>query len=236
MTPNEQAEFAKIMLICAEKYKRTFSHAFMELYWHSLKAFPLSEIKRAFETHFNNPDNGHFLPHQSDILRILQGDSETQAFTAWTKVMHAIAKVGAYHSIVFDDLLIHAVISDMGGWRTLCCQTTKELKFSGYEFQKRYGGYLLRRPSQYPNRLIGIIEHQNQQYDYTSPVLQLFGDRQAAKLTFEEGLEPAKLAAQKITSMQPMTSALINTVSNFPKSIRDDSNSIPLSNNKRLKS
>ena len=211
MTPNEQAEFAKIMLICAEKYKRTFSHAFMELYWHSLKAFPLPDIKRAFETHFNNPDNGHFLPHQSDILRILQGDSETQALTAWTKVMQAIAKVGAYHSIVFDDWLIHVVIADMGGWRTLCHQTAKELTFSRYEFQKRYGGYLLRRPQQYPNRLIGIIEHQNHQVGYPPPVLQLFGDQQAATLTYSEGLEPAQLTAQKITAMQPMMSALSNT-------------------------
>lgn len=235
MTPNEQAEFAKIMLICAEKYKRTFSHAFVELYWHSLKAFPLSDIKRAFKAHFNNPDNGHFLPHQSDILRILQGDSETQALFAWSKVMSAMAKVGCYQSIVFDDLLIHAVIYDMGGWIHLCRFTAKALTFSGYEFQKRYGSYLLRRPTQYPNHLIGIIEHQNQQYGYPPPALQLFGDRQAATLTYSEGLEPAQLTVQKITSMQPMRAAKGNTLSDCSKSIRTDIESIPL-NNKRLKS
>lgn len=204
MTPNEYTQFAKLMLICAEKYNRPFGPAFIKLYWHSLQAFSLPDVKRAFETHFNNPDNGHFLPHQSDILRILQGDSETQSLLAWSKVMDAIKKLGAYQSIVFDDLLIHAVLYDMGGWIYLCRFTAKALTFSRYEFQKRYCGYLLRRPEHYPNHLIGLIEHQNQQYGCRLPTLQLFGDSQAAMLTFSEGLEPTTLHAQKITPMHLM--------------------------------
>jgi len=105
-------------------------------------------------------------------------------------------------------LIIHSVIADMEGWTDLCRQTKEELKFRGYEFQKRYRGYLLRRSQQYPNRLIGILEHQNQQHGYSKPSLQFFGDQQAALLTYSEGCEPAQLCAQKVTSFDHVAASI----------------------------
>ena len=138
MTPEDKKEFAQLIFITADKYKRSFSESFLEMYWHSLKEFSLKDIYSAFEKHFNNPDKGHFLPHQSDIIRILQGDSETKALQAWTKVRQAISTVGAYDSIVFDDAHIHPVITDIGGWVSLCHQTDQDLKFTEHKFLKRY--------------------------------------------------------------------------------------------------
>ncbi len=207
MTPQDKVEFTKLILITADKYKRSFTESFLEMYWHSLKEFSLKDIYSAFEKHFNNPDNGHFLPHQSDILRILQGDSESQALQAWSKVSNAISTVGAYRSIVFDDMLIHAVISDMGSWISLCRQTEQDLKFSEHKFLKRYRSYLLKRPKQYPNRLIGIIEHTNQICGSSSASPCLYGDEESAFMTHSEGEEPHLLSSQKMTLLSDLVSS-----------------------------
>jgi hypothetical protein len=166
------------------------------------------------------------MPQPSDLIRILQGDGPTQALHAWSKVLQAMRRVGAYHSIVFDDFRIHAVLSDMGGWIELCLQTEEELKFRGHEFQKRYRGYLLRRPSHYPNRLIGIFEHQNQLQGYPSQPPRLFGEKPAALLTYSEGCEPHQLSAQKVTLLRDVLTAvpssLETTLSTVPNSLSSE--------------
>ncbi len=207
MMPHDKAAFAKLILTAANKYNREFSENFLEIYWHCLRKFSLNDVQRAFINHFQNPDNGHFMPQPSDIIRILQGDSQTQALEAWSKVMQAISQVGAYSSIVFDDFLIHVVISDMGRWPALCLQTQEELKFRGHEFQKRYRGYLLKRPQQYPNRLIGIIEHQNKLQEHVIPSPQLFGNKEAAFITYSEGGEPHELISQKVTLLSDIAAS-----------------------------
>jgi hypothetical protein len=190
MIPQHKDDFVGLIVKVAEQYNRPINDSFLETYWHSLKEFSFNEIQAAFLTRFENPDNGHFMPHPSDILRILQGDSETQALQAWTKVVNGIRQVGIYASIVFDDPLIHAVISDMGHWISLCCKTQEELKFLGYEFQKRYRGYFIKRPQQYVNRLIGILEHHDQLNYRHVPDPILFGDRSSAFMTYSDGCDP----------------------------------------------
>jgi hypothetical protein len=207
MIAEDKSAFAQLVLAAADKYRRQFTQNFLEIYWHCLKQFSLRDIQAAFVAHFQNPDNGHFMPQPSDIIRILQGDSQTQALEAWSKVMHAISGVGAYDSIVFDDCLIHVVISDMEGWVALCHQTVEELKFRGIEFQKRYRRFLLRRPQRYPNRLIGIHEHQRQLHGYPIPSPQLFGNAQAAFITYSEGCEP-HLTSPKVTLLSQFMDAI----------------------------
>ncbi len=201
MTPKDKTEFAQLLLTTADQYNRVFSHSFLEIYWHCLKEYSLAEIQAAFLAHFKNTENGRFMPQPSDILRILQGDSQTQSLTAWTKVKEAIRQVGSYHSIVFDDFLIHAVIRDMNGWIALCQKTEKELTFVAIEFQKRYRGYLLHRPYQYSSHLIGMFEHQNQIHQKAIVEPILFGNPQAALVTYLEGCKPHQLSAACVTPL-----------------------------------
>jgi hypothetical protein len=207
MIPQQKDDFVRLIVKVAEQYRRPINDSFLETYWHSLQAFSLKEIQAAFITHFENPDNGHFMPHPSDILRILQGSSETQSLQAWTKVLNGIKQVGIYSSIVFDDPLIHAVISDMGNWMALCCKTDEELKFLGYEFQKRYRGYFLKRPQQYVNRLIGILEHQHQLTHQDTPDPVLFGDENSALMTYAGGCDPQNLHARSSATLSQVLKA-----------------------------
>lgn len=208
MMPQDKAAFAQLMLTSANKYHREVTDDLLEVYWHCLKHCSLPDIQHAFIAHFQNPDNGHFMPQPSDIIRILQGDSQTQALEAWSKVQQAIARVGAYHSIIFDDFRIHSVIAAMGGWISLCRQSQEELTFRGHEFQKRYRGYLQRSPQHYPNRLIGIFEHQNHRQGYTLPPPHLFGNEQAAMITYTQGCEPQQLSAQQVRLLNEVLSAV----------------------------
>lgn len=201
MNPEHQEEFVNLLIAVSDQYNRPFSESFLNVYWHCLKMFSLTEIQAAFITHFENPDNGRFMPQPSDILRILEGDSESQALQAWTKVMNGIKQVGAYSSIVFDDPLIHAVIGDMCGWVELCKKTQEELKFVSYEFQKRYRGYFLRRPQQYLNRLTGILDHGNTLNHHTTFEPILFGDQKVALITYAEGCDPQQLQSRSMTRL-----------------------------------
>lgn len=199
MNANDKAGFAALILRAANKYHREFTEDILETYWQCLESFSLSEIEAAFFTHFRNPNNGHFMPHPNEIIGILCGNSEIQALDAWSKVSYGISCIGAYPTIIFDDCLIHSVIFNMEGWIKLCFQTERELRFRSQEFQKRYQNYLLKRPAQYPNRLIGILEHQSQLQSSPIPTPHLLGNEKAALLTYSEGCEPHQLHARKIT-------------------------------------
>ena len=204
MKPEDKAEFAQLILTTANQYNRTFTNSFLEIYWQCLELFSLMEVQNAFFEHFKNTDSGRYMPQPSDILRVLQGDSQTQALKAWTKVKGAIRQVGSYHSIVFDDFLIHAVIRDMEGWIALCQKSEKELTFVSLEFQKRYSGYLLRRPPYYSSHLIGLFEHYNQINQQNTAEPLLFGNQQAALLTYLEGCKPGQLLDRQITPLNQL--------------------------------
>jgi len=130
------------------------------LWWDALNRFSLDDVSKGFSRHAQDPDQGQFVPKPADIIRNIEGNTQTQSELAWTKVDRAIRTVGPYQTVVFDDPLIHAVISDMGGWISLCdLPDEKELGFKHVEFSKRYRGYVNNRPANIPKKLIGKTEH-----------------------------------------------------------------------------
>ena len=103
----------------------------------------------------------HLYHYRAVVTRIIDGDSETRALVAWSKVTRAIREIGAWESVIFDDAKIHAVIVEMGGWIELCRKTTKELDFLLREFEKRYHFYRNRTEQNFPTKLIGKTEQTN---------------------------------------------------------------------------
>lgn len=101
------------------------------------------------------------MPKPADIIRHIDGDSENNAYKAWSKVESAIQHIGSYETIIFDDPIIHCVIVDMGGWTKLCSTLSKEMPFKTGEFVKRYRGYLRKKPEKFHNKLIGKFEQHN---------------------------------------------------------------------------
>jgi len=61
-----------------------------------------------------------WMPKIADIVRMIDGSTQSAAATAWAKVMRAVGSVGQYQSLAFDDPVIHLAIDETGGWISLC--------------------------------------------------------------------------------------------------------------------
>jgi len=157
----DKPQFEALMVSTAGMYNRKLDAMTVSMYFNALARFDISDVQTGFNRHIQNPDSGQYWPKPADIIRNLQGASETRSGAAWTVVDKTVRTVGPYQNVVFDDPVIHAVISDMGGWITLCNSSAEDYPFRANEFKKRYTGYLTNPPSDYPKMLIGISQARN---------------------------------------------------------------------------
>ena len=172
----------------------------MEAYWDALSRFSFEEVRQGFNMHILNPDNGQFLPKPADVVRQIGGDTETLAAKAWTSVDYAIRTAGPWASVVFDDMVIHKVIEDMGGWITLCKCDGDEYPFKAKEFKTRYRGYAMRPPTQYLKKLMGIAEAENSRRGFKSEAPLLIGNAQAAAMVFSLGQDQQQKKTTRISA------------------------------------
>ncbi len=195
MKASDLTFFSDMMMVMAALYHKPFTDKLTDIYWESLEDFSLEEVSEALKLHVRDTEAGCFFPKPADILRFIEGSSESRALQAWSKVERAFSQVGRYQSLAFDDALIHAVIQDMGGWIKLCEITLKELPFCCNEFQKRYRGFLNRKPLNTPPYLPGIVERDNAKDGYTVPEPLLLGEQPKSKTLIDtKPFEPLKLA------------------------------------------
>lgn len=181
----------------------------MPLYFSALEHYDMSEVTRALSAHVRDPDSGQFWPKPADIVRVLNGPSESNAMRAWSKVEKAIRTVGPYPSVVFDDPGIHAVIADMGGWIQLCGITEDEKSFRAAEFSKRYRGFLKTGLREYPKRLTGITEGANLgKYGVDEPLL--LGDPEAAMAVLRGGDDNVNLRVTGPKSIKKLTNGIVD--------------------------
>lgn len=188
MNNEDRKAFFSALEAACEVYGKNPSESTANLYFDVLSGYELRDILRALSAHVQNPDNGQYLPKPADLIKILDGDSQTAALKAWTKVVDAIKKVGPYQDVVFDDPLIHLIITEMGGWIHINSILTDELPFRSNEFVKRYRGSSGSfSDSEYPKILTGISNASNQLkgHDAYKPVLIGCPDR--ARLVYKGG-------------------------------------------------
>jgi hypothetical protein len=196
METNDIPAFTQIMIGLGELYDKLISETLIELYWVALKRFDIAAIRQAVSAHINNPDEGHIVPKPANIVRYLEGSAKTKALQAWSKVIHAIRRIGHHGILVFDDYLIHAVIHDMGGWVELCMMTEKETPLRAKEFEKRYEYYLLHKPVQYPKQLSELTN------SVKAKLPVLIGDEQSALEVYLGGKDTYMLSQYKPLSLE----------------------------------
>lgn len=175
MENSNREQFAQMLAALAEYYGKPISPSTIEVYWSGLERFDLSDVRRAFNLHVANADTGQFMPKIADVVKFIEGNKDTAAIEAWNKVAKAIRDVGTYQSVEFNDKIIHAVISDMGGWPQIGLITEDELPFKIKEFERRYQAYLLRGLDHYPRQLVGIFAKENAKIGYTPADLVKIG-------------------------------------------------------------
>ncbi|MBT3042219.1 MAG: hypothetical protein KME67_05095 [Candidatus Thiodiazotropha sp. (ex Codakia orbicularis)] len=185
----ERQAFKKMFSTVWALYSKNITKEVLTIYLASLKRFTLDEIRHALNVHVQNPDAGQYLPKPADLIRILEGASETTAMQAWSKVEKAIRSVGPYESVVFDDPIIHCVIVDMGGWIEMNKIMEDELPFKAREFEKRYQGYVLKKSEAHPRMLMGIAQADAERRGYKINPPVLIGNQQKAEATFRLGSE-----------------------------------------------
>ena len=162
MLENEREQFFALVSDVHAFYRVECTPFALGVWWEAFKHFDLLAVRGAMNRHAVNPDNGQFVPKPADIVKLIGGTSQDSALIAWSKAEKAIRSVGPYRSVVFDDALIHAVVSDMGGWSELTSVSEKELPFKAKEFENRYRGYKTAGGVEsYPPRLICLAEMTN---------------------------------------------------------------------------
>jgi hypothetical protein len=191
MKPSDLAVFSELLRGLGVLYGKPVNPALVEIYWRVLERFELAAVKMALEAHVGNPDSGQFMPKPADVVRYVEGNRCTQALHAWSQVRQAIQSIGVYRSVVFDDALTHAVITDMGGWIALCHTPLAELPFKANEFEKRYAAYVLRPPAVYPRQLVGILARDNQATGQPVEPPLLLGVAARAEAVYQGGGETA---------------------------------------------
>lgn len=188
MTNDQKERFGQLLIDTLSLYRVDITKSMLEIWWEDLSHFDIDAIEQAFSMHRRNPDDGQFAPKPANIVRLLGGTSKDRAIMAWNKAKKAISSVGSYESVVFDDPIIHAVISDMGGWVTFCQGDADELKFRQNDFENRYRTYLFNPPSGYPKVLAGISQTENASSGFSvSPPLTI-GNVDACRLVYKGGI------------------------------------------------
>lgn len=189
-TLEEKRRFASLITGLSDYYKSEVSRAVLGIYWEGLKHFSYEAIEKACWAHTQLPDEaGRWMPRNSDIIKMIEGNTVDQAAQAWSKVDQAIRVRGTWDDVIFDDAIIHRVIADMGGWVALGSKGGDEWPFVGKEFQTRYRSFRSRgvAVTDYPARLTGMANAHNASNN--QPLLPpiLIGDGEKAKQVFKRG-------------------------------------------------
>lgn len=116
-------------------YRQTLSAETMSLYFSALSpVMTLAEFKVAMSAYLMDDLKCAFFPKPGDLGRqhkLAFGSSEE---STWLRVMNAVRLVGRNRSVTFDDPRIHAAITAMGGWVSLC----ESLETTDYHLRKRF--------------------------------------------------------------------------------------------------
>ena len=200
MIESEKQAFARLMVGLGEYYGKDQSKQVLAIYWKALERYDLAAVDEACSTHIANADTGQWFPKIADIVRLIDGGSNDRALLAWTKVDQAVRSVGSMQTVCFDDALINAVISDMGGWPSFGTKNNDEWPFVAKEFQQRYRG-LTARTGQltYPPSLPGIADSHNIMQGYGAATPVLIGDAVKAKVVYEGGAAVRRIGISTFT-------------------------------------
>ncbi len=160
MTEKDKEKFVKILIAVAEIYRIKLSKPMIELYFTTLKEYPIEKIQQAFEFHIKNTENGEFFPKPADIIKQIIGDEKERGLVAWEKLMRAIRKYGYYHSVIFDDPVIAMVVNQLGGWLKVSEVKVSEIDKLKREFLQWYS-FFEKHPRKVNQKLVGYIESEN---------------------------------------------------------------------------
>lgn len=194
MQAEQYDEFRDLITDCMAFYRRDVTPFVMDVWWQAAKPFEIEQVRRALTTHTMDPEAGKFAPMPGDLVRVLQGTVTDRAMLAWGKVFDAMSRIGARHSLVFDDPAIHAVVEDLGGWAKICRGETKDIGYLQHRFCEAYKAYAGKGNFAYPSILGGDVSpaHEWRAVGLEPPKPAVIGDREAARRVYLGGSNAGK--------------------------------------------
>lgn len=130
--------FSEAMAGLCEIYEREPTALLVKTYYEVLKDIPEADFKKAISG-IMRCNTYKKLPRPAEILEAVYGRPEDKAALAIAKIENAWNNgIGIYENVVFDDPIIHAIISSYGGWIALCQISDTEWKFTRRELEKHY--------------------------------------------------------------------------------------------------
>lgn len=187
MEPFERGQFGELLAGILQVYEKSYNTVVLNIWWEVLKKYDLVAVESAFFQHLESPDTGQYAPKPGDVVRYIDGSTEDRALKAWALVRRSINEIGAHSSVVFPDPLIHVVITEMGGWPSLCGVSMDEMPFKGREFENRYRSCLRHPPTGYPRLLFGLSSLQNLSGKHKPDPPLLAGAREQCTLVYSGG-------------------------------------------------
>lgn len=156
MIPNDREEFAHLIADALAFYGQEISQFGLSVWWQACQPFELVAVRRALGRHAMDPERGMFPPKPADVVRQLQGVPTDRAAKAWSAALDAASRVGSYTDVVFDDPIIHLVITDLGGWPEFCRTPNDRLSYTQHRFTEAYRAYVNRGDvDDWPPKLCG---------------------------------------------------------------------------------
>jgi hypothetical protein len=202
MQEKDKPHFMETLIALADYYGKELSEMTLRIYWSGLQKYDLDAVKRAFFNHTKTPIEGKFMPRVDSVVMMLEGTAMDSAYLAWTKVEQAVKSQGIYADVIFDDWIIHRVISDMGGWIVLCGKQNKDWPFVGKEFEVRYRGFSIKRVvEQYPAMLSGMAGAENRKNGFKTEPPMLIGDAAKALAVQAGGVENLKIGMTRAENL-----------------------------------
>ncbi|WP_024905460.1 DUF6475 domain-containing protein [Robbsia andropogonis] len=206
MRTTDMQAFTKLLADVHAFYRQDFSDFAASVWAQAMRPYDFPAIADAFGRHTVNADTGQFMPKPADIVKMLGGTSQDAALVAWAKVDKALRQVGTYASVVFDDPLIHHVLTDMGGWVPLGAKTEDEWPFVRNEFVTRYRGCKVRSETPaYLSVLVGISDAQNQRSGYRAQEPVLIGNASQCRQVLMNGSKDAPMGFTRLSGAQAGT-------------------------------
>ena len=213
MKTQDAEQFLKLIGDVYAFYRQPFSDFAGDVWFEAMRPFELAAVSRALSRHCVNPDTGQFLPKPADVVKMLQGSSMDSALVAWSKVDKAVRSIGIWESVVFDDPIIHRVISEMGGWVQFGSKKEAEWPFVAREFENRYRGYLMRgEPVECLPKLIGLVEATNSLNGFSSDMPRLIGDPALAQKVYDGG----KTSQETVQRISRPAGVVLSLIENKP--------------------
>jgi hypothetical protein len=169
MNERDLGKFVVVWQAAHEVYNHHPSRLACEIAFEALRAYGFDKVRIALSKHLRDPDTGMFPPKPADVIKHIEGDSETNAAKAWQAVLHAMKHLGPYRSIDFGDTHIHSAIEMMGGWVRLCCTDEEEIKFRAKDFERYYRAKQMTRATHVP----GITEINNTVFGIETEVIRI---------------------------------------------------------------